>query len=172
MTRRMYPFNELVLIPIQSNIACTLLRLDRSAEALEIMRGNHASESAIHGRAHPNTLCGALNLASSLHRTKRHVEARDFIRENLPIVDGELGQDSEFAIKFRLILSQALWQNDDASLGDVKEAGEILEDICPRIRRVFGATHPITLGAASDLRVYKKYLPTVLLRIGLSSSSP
>ena len=120
-----------------------------------------------------NTLCGALNLASSLHRTKRHVEARDFIRENLPIVDGELGQDSEFAIKFRLILSQALWQNDDASLGDVKEAGEILEDICPRIRRVFGATHPITLNAASDLRVYKKYLPTVLLlRIGLSTSSP
>ena len=39
----------------------------------------------------------------------------------------------------------------DATLGDMREATAILEDVCWRLRRLFGDAHPLTANALSAL---------------------
>ena len=48
--------------------------------------------------------------------------------------------------------AQCLSWNDDATLDDLREAVTTLEDAARTARRVFGGTHPVTMGIESNLQ--------------------
>ena len=54
------------------------------------------------------------------------------------------GIDHEIVLRFRRVYARALYSVKNAPLSDVRQAVEILEEICPMMRRVLGPNHPRT----------------------------
>ena len=54
------------------------------------------------------------------------------------------GIDHEIVLRYRRVYARALYSGEDAPLSDVRQAVEILEEICPMTRRIMGPSHPRT----------------------------
>ena len=67
------------------------------------------------------------------------------MRKAMPVARRDLGESHELTLKLRLIYAVALFQDDDATLDDVREAVTTLEDAAQIARRVFGAAHPLVV---------------------------
>ena len=93
-----------------------------------------------------------LNLAVSLRTTERFTEAKSFLREQLPKARRVLGEGHHNTLKMRWLYAETLYKDDGATLDDLREAVTTLGETTQVGRRVFGGTHPLTVGIEGALR--------------------
>ena len=96
----------------------------------------------LHGEEHEETLRAASNYALSLLQQQRYTEARSLLRKEIPVARRVIGEDHEITLSMRWHSARALYEDDSATLGDVREAVTTLEETRRIARRVFGSTHP------------------------------
>ena len=97
----------------------------------------------------------ANNYAFLLLNLKRFEEAKALLRKTMPVARGILGEGHVVTLKLRARYAMALYEDDAATLDDLREAVTTLEDLAPTTRRVMGGAHPITTtheGALQDAR--------------------
>ena len=70
----------------------------------------------------------------------------------MPVARRVLGESHELMLSMRWNYARALYQNDDATLGDLCEAVTTLEESERTARRVFGRAHPLTVDIDACLR--------------------
>ncbi len=91
-----------------------------------------------------------LNLAGNLGRTmikvKKYAEARNLLGGRVPVAIQVLGKEHHVTTRLRWFYCQAIYKDADATLGEVREAVTMLEDVAITSRRVFGAEHPTARG--------------------------
>ena len=69
-----------------------------------------------------------------------------------------LGKNHQITLMLRKIYGDSLCRADGATLDDVREAVETLEDTERTARRVLGAAHPTTVGIERSLRESRQVL--------------
>ena len=94
----------------------------------------------------------ANNYAFLLLNLKRFEEAKALLRKTMPVARGILGEGHVVTLKLRARYAMALYEDDAATLDDLREAVATLEDAERIARRVFGGAHPLTKGIEGDLR--------------------
>ena len=88
----------------------------------------------------------ASNLANCLLDVERYEEARSLLRKTLPAARRVLDESHADTLRLRWYFAQSLYKDPAATLDDLRETVNTLEDVQRIARRVFGATHPDTDG--------------------------
>ena len=101
---------------------------------------------------HPRTLLAAGNCAASLVDLLRFEEAKSLLRKTMPVARRVLGDDDRLTLMIRRMYAKALCRDPDATLEDIREAVNTLEDAGRTARRVLGGPHPTTRGIEVALR--------------------
>jgi len=107
------------------------------------------------------------NYARSLARLERYAEAKSVLRKMMPTVRA-LGEDHFQTIKMRWRYAEVVLRDTSATLDDLREAVETLEDIARTARRVLGGAHPTTGGIEQHLRTARAALYLALCESGAS----
>ena len=95
----------------------------------------------------------ASNYAAALLHLKRYAEARSLMSKTVPVARRVAGEDKYLTLMMRMHYARALYQDEEsATLKDVREAVETLEDLERTARRVFGGEHPATTGIEDTLQ--------------------
>ena len=92
------------------------------------------------------------NCAITLKGLDRFEEAKALMRQTIPVARRVLGESKKLTLKMQWIYARALYQDDGATLDDLREAVTTLEDTERIARRVLGGTHPTTEGIEAALR--------------------
>ena len=92
------------------------------------------------------------NYASSLVKLERFEEARSLLRQTIPVARRVLGESRELTLELRWIFGEALYNDEGATLDDLRGAVTTLAEITRTARRVMGGTHPLTVGIEGALR--------------------
>ena len=100
----------------------------------------------------------AINYSSSLLKAKRFAEAKSLMRKTIPVARRVLEKDDTTTIRMRWVYAIALYNDDGASLDDLREAATMLEDPERIARRVLGGSHPTTVGIGEALRAVRAAL--------------
>ena len=136
---------ERAILSTQSNLANSYRMLGRYESALRIKREVYARKSALCGSLHESTLISAVNLASSLvDDLQQFDEAKVFLRDRVPEAVRSLGKDHYITFRLQRIHAQCLFQKNNVSGRDLKQAVATLEDLDRRCTRIYGAAHPQT----------------------------
>ena len=85
-----------------------------------------------------------INYAVSLTNLRRFEEAKALMRKVLPALRRVFGENHELTLKMRWYYAVALYKDDGATLDDLHEAIQTLEETKRTVRRVFGGAHPFT----------------------------
>ncbi len=108
------------------------------------------------GEEDDGTLWAALNYALNLKELHRFEEAKALLRRTLPVMRRVLGENDILTLKMRWLYARALLLPElldtSATLDDLREAVETLEETERIARRVFGGAHPTTAGIENDLQ--------------------
>ena len=70
----------------------------------------------------------------------------------MPVARRVLGESHELTLRLSCNFVEALYEDPDATLDDLREAVTTLEDTARIARRVLGPSHPTTEDIALDLR--------------------
>ena len=127
---------------VQNNLAATYGALGDLEKALSMERDIHSGYLKFFGEEHKETLIAAYNLASHLHRQKRYNEIKALLLRMIPAARRTLGDGYDLTLLMRSIYANALCEDDVATLDDVREAVEMLEETTRTARRVLGGAHP------------------------------
>ena len=133
---------EANLLVVQSNLANTYNIFGRREEANRMMRDIYCGSLKLGGEEAYETLTAASNYAASLLELQRHAEAKEFMRKTMPVGRRVLGNSNDITIRMRWTYAEALCRDPDATLDDLREAVETLEETNRTARRVFGASNP------------------------------
>ena len=106
----------------------------------------------LYGEENEDTLSAANNYASSLKSLGRFEEAKSLFLKAMPMARRVLGEGSELTLKMRWGYARALYEDDAATLDDLREAVTTLDDAGRTARRVLGGRHPLTEEIESGLR--------------------
>jgi len=98
------------------------------------------------------TLAAADNYALSLLKLQRFEEAKSLLRKQLPVARRILGKDHIQTIKMTWRSAEALYEDANASLEDMREVATTLEETERTARRVLGGAHPVTKGLGAHLQ--------------------
>ena len=101
---------------------------------------------------HPNALTAAANYAAMLRKLGRFKEARSLLRKTMAVAQRVLGESHQLTIKMRYNYAEALYLDSGATLDDLRKAVTTLEETERTARRIFGATHPLSLDLEVALR--------------------
>jgi hypothetical protein len=104
------------------------------------------------------TLLAANNYALSLMHLKRYKESKSLLRRTLPVARRVLGENVETTLRMRLYYALALYEDDGATLDNLREALTTLEEMVRTARRVFGGAHPLTEQVEEVLRAARAAL--------------
>ena len=143
MMRRLGASEENFLA-VQSNIAQTYMKLGKLDEACLMLRLVYLGHLKLNGEDHPATLLAASNYATSLRDIERFEDAKSVIRNVMPVAQRVLGGSDELTLRMRLNYAQMVCNDVNATLKNLNEAVDTLEEIEPTVRRVFGISHPFT----------------------------
>ena len=93
------------------------------------------------------TLRAATNYAASLVLLKRFEEAKSLLRETIPVTRRVFGDSKEITLTMRKLYATTLCSDlSGATIDDLREALNTLEEIEPTTRRVLGSAHPDVAG--------------------------
>ena len=135
--------SELSILRVQSNLATTYHLLERKEQALSMRQDVYYGLLKHLGEEDLETLSEATNYASTLKDLQRFEEAKSLLLKALPVSRRVLGDSDETTIRMRWTYAKVLCQNDSATLDDLREAVNTLEDTVRMARRVFGCEHPL-----------------------------
>ena len=83
------------------------------------------------------TFGAASNLGSSFVALKRFREARSLLRKSIPVARRVIGASHTTTLRMRWIYAHSFYEDDSATLDDIREAVTTLEDTTRIARRVF-----------------------------------
>ena len=89
---------------------------------------------------------------------KRFEEAKSLMRKTLPVARRVLGESHDLTIRMVRSYAIALFRSNDATLDDLREAVETLEETELTARRVLGGAHPNTRGIEVALQEAREAL--------------
>ena len=148
---------ESAILKTQVNLASTYASLGRSNEALQMKRDVYFGHLKVKGEEHPHTLTVGTNYAAQLLTEKRHTEAKSLLLKMLP-VSRRVGENHDLTLRMRGCYAEALYSDPDATLSDVREAVNTLEEMYRTARRVFGDAHPFATAIGSRVRLSQQVL--------------
>ena len=96
-----------------------------------------------------------MGYAVCLMNLERFQEAKSLLKKFLPVARRVLGESRETTLRMRWNYAGALYEDDGATLGDLRTAVATLEEAERIARRVFGGAHPLVgevEGALQDAR--------------------
>ena len=150
--RRRLGDSEYNILIAQSNLANTYDDLGRQQDAVRMSREVYSGHLKLNGEEALLTLqCGS-NYAISLERLRRFKEVKSLSRKLLPVARRVLGESQELTLKMRWTYARALYGDPGATLDDLRESVETLQETAKIMRQVFGGTHPLTVGVEKALR--------------------
>ena len=76
----------------------------------------------------------------------------------MPVARRVLGESDATTLRLRWTYGRALYTDDAATLDELREAVETLEETAKIIRQVFGGAHPLTVGVKKALRESREEL--------------
>ena len=83
----------------------------------------------------------------------KHIEeAKGVLRKTMPVARRVLGENRELTLRMRLNYALALYEDESATLDDLRESVTTLEDTERIARRVLGNAHPLIGGIEMALR--------------------
>ena len=91
------------------------------------------------------TLGATFNYALVLNDLGNYKEVKSLMRRIIPVARRVFGESHEHTLRMRSEYAEALYEDDDATLDDLREAVTTLEDAERTARRVFGGAHPLTM---------------------------
>jgi hypothetical protein len=94
------------------------------------------------GEEHEKTLLAANNYAATLIDLKRFEEAKSLLGKRIPAARRVLGESHVIMLWIRRNYAITLCRVDGATLDDVREAVNTLEETERTARRVLGGAHP------------------------------
>ena len=144
--------SERSILIVQGNLANTYRRLGRLDDALRLRREVYSGLLNLNGEEHIETFRAANNYALSLVNLKRFEEAKSLMRKTMPVARRVLGSNNEGTLRTRTLYAAALYEDDRATLDDLRESVATLEELARTARRVLGGSHPVTGGIEDDLR--------------------
>ena len=112
------------------------------SEALGLRQDVFLGNLRLLGKENRETLREGNNYAASLAEQKRYGEVKSLMRKTLPVARRVLGENDETTLKARLVYAIALCKDTGATLDDLREAVETLDDAERIARRVMGGGHP------------------------------
>ncbi len=151
MLRRLGDTENNLLIA-QSNLANTYEMVGRLEDVLRLKRDVYSGFLKLYGDEHITTLRAAHNYANSLLDLKRFEEAKVLMCKTIPVSRRVLGESMELTLAMRTNYAMALYEDDGATLDDLREAVTSMAETAPIARRVFDAAHPATLCHEGALR--------------------
>ena len=144
--------SESNILVAQGNLANTYHMLGRHEEALRIRQEVYAQRLKLSGKEHVETIREALCYALVLIASRRFNDAKTLTRKTIPAARRVLGNSHEYTLRMRSSYARALYEDDGATLEDLREAVETLEDAERIARRVLGGVHPITEAFEDNLQ--------------------
>ena len=151
MERRLGASNEEIL-EVQNNLAGAYDVMGRRVEASNMLRDVYSGRLKLHGEENFDTIAAAHNYATTLLALKRFEEAKSLLRKMMAVARRVVGEKHEITLRMKWNYAEALYSDDDATLGDLHEAVTTLEETERTARRVFGSEHPLTKGIERTLR--------------------
>ena len=149
--KRRFGAPEHSILETQGNLANTYALLGR-LEALSMGRDVYLGNVKLHGEESKNALIEVSNYGSTLLKFQCYGEAKPLMRKNIPVARRVLGEGDETTLKMRLGYAVALYTDPNATLDDLREAVETLDEAKRTARRVLGVAHPLVGLAESYLR--------------------
>ena len=150
--------SEARILAAQGNLANTYHMLGRDEEALRVRRDVYAQHLKLSGKEHVETIREALCYALVLIASRRFNDAKALMCNTLPVARRVLGNTHEYTLRIGATYARALYEDDDATLEDLREAVTTLEDAERTARRVLGGSHPTTMGIETSLRLARAAL--------------
>ena len=112
----------------------------------------YSRQLKLNGAQDPYTITAAICYASNLNALQHHAQAKTLTRKTMPVARRVLGESHELTLRVSCNFAEALYEDPDATLDDIREAVTMLEDTVPTARRVFGSANPIAEGIEESLR--------------------
>ena len=140
------------ILTTQGNIAMSLTALGRFEEAVRMRQEVYSGLLKLNGEEDESTLKAAMNHAASLVSLKRFEEFKSLMRKMIPVARRALGESNDTTLRMRSSYANALCEDTDATLDDLREAVTTLEDTARIARRVFGGAHPLAAAVEGGLR--------------------
>ena len=89
---------------------------------------------------------------------KRFAEAKSVLRKIMPVARRVVGESHELTLKMSWNYARALYNDEAATLDDLREVVATLEETERTMRRVFGGQHPLTTRIEVELQVARAAL--------------
>ena len=144
--------SEQGILTAQNNIARTYQLLGRHESALNMYRDVLSGYLKLLGESDTFTIMAASNYASALHNLNRFEEAKALLSRTTPVAQRVLGESNELTLKMRVVYAAARYKAENATLDDLHEAVNTLEDTERTARRVLGGGHPTVVQIERVLR--------------------
>ena len=139
------------LLPVQHNLANTYQVIGRLEQALRMRQDVYSGRLKLNGE-HLFTITAAICYASTLKDLNRYDEAKSLLCKYIPVARRVLGESHELTLKVRYYYAEALYEDPSATLDDLREAANTLEDTERIARRVLGSEHPFTKSIGRSVR--------------------
>jgi len=94
----------------------------------------------------------AFNYVTLLNVLNSFEEAKSLMRKTIPKARRIFGENGIDTLKMRVVYAQSLYKDDGATLDDLREAVNTLEEFEPTARRVLGGAHPLVVDMERSLR--------------------
>ena len=151
-TERRLGESEDNILVMQGNLANSYAKLGRLDEALSLRKDVYSRTLKLYGEEHKDSIVDAFNYARDLLELRRFKEVKPLLRKTIPVALRILGKDNEVTLALQWNYGEVLYEDPAATLDDLREAVETLEETDRTARRVLGGTHPTTGGVARHLR--------------------
>ena len=115
-------------------------------------RDVHSGHVRLFGEEDWISLVSANNYASCLVKLKRFEEAKALLRKTILVARRVGGNDHENTLRLRWHYAKALYEDDGATVADLRKAVETNEELERTARRVLGGAHPATETIEHSLR--------------------
>ena len=140
------------MLVMQSNLAVTYEALGRLEQALRTKQNVYSGYVKLLGKEDVKTLMVAAKYALALVNEQRFEEAKSLLREQIPVARRVLGENDLFTLTMRGTYAEALYLDTSTTLGDLRGAVAMLEEIERIARRAFGTSHPTVVKCGLALR--------------------
>ena len=144
-TRRRLRDTEHNILCVQGNLAITYDMMGQLDRAQQMMRDVYCGSLKLFGEESEQTLVAVSNYARSLIEIGHFEEAKSLLGKTIPVARRILSENHHLTLVLRNNYAWALYMDDDATLDDLHESVNTLEEVQGIARRVLGAEHP-TIG--------------------------
>ena len=151
----------------KGNLAGIYQILGRTDEAVRMGREVYLQTLQLYGMEASVSLEEGSKYASSLLTARRFAEPKALLEDTIPIARRVLGERDHLTVQMRSIYARALSEDPNATLADLHEAVNTLEEIEGIVQRVYGGAHPFTEAIVASLQIARGALRRLIATVAL-----